>query len=203
MIEIRERQIVIDGGPRLVISGEIHYFRLQPDQWEDRILKLKGAGGNAVASYIPWLCHELRNGEIDLDGHTRPALDLGAFIDLCRAHGLWFIARPGPFVMAEMKNEGVPYRLYTDHPGDRAGDVGRQAGPDPDAGLHRPGVPGRVPHVVLARHPDHCRPADRRGGNVIALQLDNEVGMLSWVSNSPDLTDHVLHGVPRLAGDAR
>jgi beta-galactosidase len=31
-----------------------------------------------------------------------------------------------------------------------------------------------------------------RGGNVIAVQLDNEVGMLSWVSNSPDLTETVL-----------
>jgi len=30
------------------------------------------------------------------------------------------------------------------------------------------------------------------GGNVIGVQLDNEIGMLSWVSNCPDLTDHVL-----------
>jgi len=26
------------------------------------------------------------------------------------------------------------------------------------------------------------------GGNVIGLQLDNEIGMLAWVSNTPDLT---------------
>ena len=45
-----------------------------------------------------------------------PNLDLGAFIDLCHEHGLWFLARPGPFIMAEMKNEGLPYRLYTEHP---------------------------------------------------------------------------------------
>ncbi len=30
------------------------------------------------------------------------------------------------------------------------------------------------------------------GGPIIAVQLDNEVGMLDWVSNTPDLTDHVI-----------
>ena len=30
------------------------------------------------------------------------------------------------------------------------------------------------------------------GGNIIAVQLDNEIGMLSWISNAPDLTDNVL-----------
>jgi len=116
MFEIRDKQILIDGSPRLLISGEIHYFRLQRHDWEDRILKLKAAGGNTVASYIPWLCHELETGEIDLDGHTRPELDLGVFIDLCAVHDMYFFARPGPFIMAEMKNEGMPYRLYENHP---------------------------------------------------------------------------------------
>lgn len=31
-----------------------------------------------------------------------------------------------------------------------------------------------------------------RGGPVAAVQLDNEVGMLSWVSNTPELTDQML-----------
>jgi beta-galactosidase len=52
MIEIRDKQIVIDGQPRLLISGEVHYFRLQRSEWDDRILKLMAAGGNTVASYI-------------------------------------------------------------------------------------------------------------------------------------------------------
>jgi beta-galactosidase len=75
MIDIQDKQIVIDGSPCLLISGEIHYFRLPVEAWEDRIVKLKEAGGNTVASYIPWLCHELESGEIDLDGHSRPELD--------------------------------------------------------------------------------------------------------------------------------
>jgi beta-galactosidase len=192
MIEIRDRQIVIDGAPRLIISGEIHYFRLRRDEWEDRILKLKAAGGNTVASYIPWLCHELEGGEIDLDGHTRPELDLGAFIDLCAEHGLSFLARPGPFIMAEMKNEGIPYRLYEDHP--ELIPVGWDGAAAPVRTLDylapafleaARGWYAQVIPVIAAR-------LHGNGGNVIALQLDNEIGMLSWVTNTPDLTDHVI-----------
>ena len=116
MIQIQDKQILIDGEPRVVMAGEVHYFRVARDEWEQRILLLKEAGCNAVASYIPWLWHELPDGTIDVTGATRPERDVAAFIDLCAEHDLWFIARPGPFVMAELKNEGLPYRLYTDHP---------------------------------------------------------------------------------------
>ena len=115
-IDILNREIVIDGTPRLLISGEVHYFRLQRSDWQDRLDKAKQSGCNTIASYIPWLVHELENGEFDLDGHTREALDLGGFVDLCAANDLYFVARPGPFIMAELKNEGLPYRIYTDHP---------------------------------------------------------------------------------------
>ena len=30
------------------------------------------------------------------------------------------------------------------------------------------------------------------GGPVIGVQLDNEIGMLAWISNCPDLTDALL-----------
>lgn len=189
MISVERKRLLVHGRPRLLISGEIHYFRLPRDAWEDRILKLKAAGGTVAASYIPWLCHELPDGSFDLDGHSRPELDLGAFIDLCQEHGLMFIARPGPFIMAEMKNEGVPYRLYTDFP--EIVPVGWDGKPAPTrtidylAPRFLEAVEGWYAEVmaVLAQR------LIQHGGNIIAVQLDNEVGMLAWVSNSPDLTD--------------
>ncbi len=192
MIEIVNKQIRIDGKPQLIMSGEIHYFRLQRDEWQDRIDKLKLAGCNAVASYVPWLCHEPSKGEFDLDGHTRPELDLGGFIDLCRDNGLYFFLRPGPFIMAEMKNEGLPYWIYEQHP-----EI------VPSGWDGRPATTRTVDYLAPA-----FLEASRRwyaavmevaaprlqpnGGNIIAVQLDNEIGMLSWVSNGPDLTDLVL-----------
>ncbi|HVL25225.1 MAG TPA: beta-galactosidase [Thermomicrobiales bacterium] len=192
MIELRNKQILIDGQPRLLISGEVHYFRLQRAEWRDRLEKLRAAGGNTVASYIPWLCHEPTPGDYDLDGHTRPELDLGAFIDLCAELDLFFIARPGPFIMAEMKNEGVPYRLYEDHP--EIVPVGWDAQPASTRTLDylapafldasRDWYAHVIPVIAARLQPN--------GGNVIAVQLDNEIGMLSWVSNTPDLTDNVI-----------
>ncbi|SDP41926.1 beta-galactosidase [Pedococcus dokdonensis] len=192
MIQIQDDQILVDGQPRVVMAGEVHYFRVARDEWEQRILLLKEAGCNAVASYIPWLWHELPDGSIDVTGATRPERDVAVFIDLCAQHGLWFIARPGPFIMAELKNEGLPFRLYTEH-----------AEIVPTGWDGRP-APSRTVDYLAPAYLAECERwfgailpiiADRlqpHGGNVIAVQLDNEIGMLAWVTNSPDLTDHLV-----------
>ena len=191
-IQIQQKAILINSKPQLIISGEVHYYRLNREDWRDRLEKLRDAGCNTVASYIPWLCHEPVRGEFDLDGHTRDSLDLGAFIDLAHELGLWFIARPGPFIMAEMKNEGVPFYLYDDYP--EIVPVTWDGKPAPTRTLDY-----LAPNFLAATGIwfDHVMPvlADRliqHGGNIISVQLDNEVGMLSWVSNSPDLTDNVV-----------
>jgi hypothetical protein len=171
MIQARDRKILIDGTPRIIMCGEVHYFRLARDDWAGRLTSLKDAGCTAVASYIPWLWHELPDATIDVTGRTRPERDVAAFIDLCREHDLWFIARPGPFVMAELKNEGLPYRLYTEHPeivpptwDGRPAHLGRTARPDPHRRLPRPGLPRRDPPLVRHRPAAHRRtpPAARR-----------------------------------------
>lgn len=201
-------RILIDGEPRVVLAGEIHYFRLPRAEWADRLRAAAAAGLDTVASYIPWIWHELPDGTIDVTGATRPERDLGAFIDLCAEHGLWFIARPGPFQMAELKNEGLPYRLRREHP--EIHPVGWDA---------RPAVTRTVDYLAPAFLTEAARWYDavlpplvarqrEHGGPVIAVQLDNEVGMLDWVSNTPTLTDAALDDFAvwsdgRFAADAR
>ena len=85
-IEVKNGQVLIDGKPEIVISGEVHYYRLKREEWQDRLTKLKDAGLNAVASYIPWLCHEEEEGVFDF-GEERENLDVEAFIELCRVCG--------------------------------------------------------------------------------------------------------------------
>ena len=176
----------------LVLSGEIHYFRLEADEWENRLDAAVAMGINTIATYIPWLVHELPDGTFDLTGRTRPHLDLGRFLDLCAARGLAVIARPGPFVMAELKHEGLPYSLFRDHPE-----------------VVPPTWDGRAPDVTVVdyTHPAYlaaCRGwydavipllaarTPSRGGTVVGVQLDNEIGMLPWVTNSPDLSDRTV-----------
>lgn len=192
MIEIKNKQIIIDGKPELIMCGEIHYYRLDRSEWLDRIEKLKLSGCNAVATYVPWLCHEPIEGEVDLDGKTRPELDLGGFIDLCQENDLYFFVRPGPFIMAEMKNEGIPYWVYDKHP--EIVPIGWDQNPAPT-----PTIDYLAPNFLKETkkwYESIMKVVEPRlyqnGGNIIAVQLDNEVGMLSWVSNTPDLTDFVL-----------
>ena len=116
MVSVQNRQILIDNKPVIIRAGEIHYYRLEKSEWQDRIDKLKAAGMTAVASYIPWLCHEEKRGRFDLDGHNRENLDVIGFIELCQKNDLYFIARPGPFIMAEMKNEGIPFWVSRTYP---------------------------------------------------------------------------------------
>ena len=125
-------------------------------------------------------------------GHTRPELDLGAFIDLCRENGLQFIARPGPFIMSELKNEGLPFWLYDKHPEIVPVTWDGKTATTSTVDYLAPAFLqesrrwyGEVMKILKPR-------LHANGGNVIAMQLDNEIGMLSWVSNSPDLTDNVL-----------
>ncbi|SEA44826.1 beta-galactosidase [Leifsonia sp. 21MFCrub1.1] len=199
---LERARIVIDGEPRMVLAGEIHYFRLARADWEDRIRAAVDAGLNAVASYIPWIWHELPDGTIDVTGESRPERDLGAFIDLCAEHGLWFIARPGPFQMAELKNEGLPHRLRREHP--EIHPVGWDGAPASTRTVDylAPAFLAEAERwydAVLAPLAERQR---EHGGPVIAVQLDNEVGMLDWVSNTPTLTDQAVREFSAASGIA-
>lgn len=189
-VEFRNQQVVIDGQPTLVVAGEVHYFRLEKAEWRDRLEKLAASGANAVATYIPWLVHEMPDGSIDVSGTTADWRDVGAFLDLANELGLYAIARPGPFIMAELKNEGVPYRLY-DMQGTRAQSWGGRENPTRTLDYSSPEFLGEVERWFEAIIPVLAVRQISRGGNVIAVQLDNEIGMLSWVSNSPDLSPGV------------
>ncbi|UKI30474.1 MAG: beta-galactosidase [Lentisphaeria bacterium] len=46
-------------------SGAMHYFRIHPDDWKDRLRKLKQCGLNTVETYIAWNFHEEEEGEFN------------------------------------------------------------------------------------------------------------------------------------------
>lgn len=52
----------IEGKPTYLYSGEFHYFRVPKADWRKRMELFKEAGGNCVATYIPWLIHEPTEG---------------------------------------------------------------------------------------------------------------------------------------------
>ncbi|GAB3933191.1 beta-galactosidase [Micromonospora vulcania] len=198
---LQNRRIVVDGRPRLLLAGEVHYFRLARADWADRLDRLRECGADTVATYVPWLWHELPDGTVDLTGRTHEQRDLAGFLDLAHERGLHAVVRPGPFIMAEVKNEGIPYRVYDEHPHllpstwDGAPIATRTVDYlAPEFLAAADGWYAEVMPVIAER-------LAGRGGPVIAVQLDNEIGMLSWVTNSPDLTDLLCEDLRRWAVD--
>ena len=198
-VRLERRRLLVDGRPRILMSGEVHYFRLHREDWADRLDKLVASGCDAVAAYMPWLVHETADGRIDLTGETSEYRDVVGFLDLAAERGLLVIARPGPFVMAELKNEGIPFRVYDENPA--AVPLGWDGKPAPSRTLDylEPGYLAAAEEWYAAIMPVLSERQVSRGGPVAAVQLDNEVGMLSWVTNTPELSDHFVAGLAEQA----
>ena len=100
----------LNGKEFKVISGGIHYFRVVPEYWRDRLEKLKAMGCNTVETYVAWNLHEPRKGEFNFEG----ILDLRKFIKIAQEVGLWVIVRPSPYICAEWEFGGLPAWLIAD-----------------------------------------------------------------------------------------
>lgn len=96
--------------PFQIISGSIHYFRIVPEYWRDRMEKLKAMGCNAVETYIPWNMHEPQKGVFCFDG----MMDIGRFVRLAQELGLYVILRPSPYICAEWEFGGLPAWLLAE-----------------------------------------------------------------------------------------
>lgn len=104
--EVRD-DFYVNGEKIKIISGGVHYFRILPEYWEDRLIKLKKLGCNTVETYIPWNLHEKRKGEYDFTG----ILDIAEFVRIAQKLGLWVILRPSPYICAEWEFGGLPWWL--------------------------------------------------------------------------------------------
>ncbi len=104
----------IDGQPEYLVSGEFHYFRVPHEDWARRMRLFKEAGGNCIATYVPWVIHEKKEGEIVFG--DEPNRDLKAFLETARAEGLMVVLRPGPYQYSELLNDGLPTWLLEDYP---------------------------------------------------------------------------------------
>ena len=62
-VDYTNHQFIKDGQPFQYISGSIHYFRVHPDQWDDRLKRIRALGLNAIQTYAPWNLHEPTPGK--------------------------------------------------------------------------------------------------------------------------------------------
>jgi beta-galactosidase len=158
VLEITDDGFVLDGQPFWILSGGLHYFRVHPDQWPDRLHKARLMGLNTVETYVPWNLHEPAPGTFTFDG----ILDLPRFIDLAAAENLHVLLRPGPYICAEWEGGGLPSWLLA----------------DPDIALRSsdPAFLSAVDAYLEALLPIVLPRLGSRGGPILAVQVENEYG---------------------------
>lgn len=190
--DVRDGQFRLNGQPHFVHAAEFHYFRTPADQWVQRLSLLQDAGFNTVAAYIPWLWHQPQPGVTDLDGHTHALRDLAGFLDLAAEMGFHIIARPGPYIMAETINEGIPPWVFDEFP--QAAFIDQDGSRQNIASYLQPdflhAVEGWYQAVFAVLAPRQIS----QGGRIVMIQLDNEMGMIQWVRNIVDTNpDTIAH----------
>ncbi|XP_069470210.1 beta-galactosidase-1-like protein 2 isoform X2 [Ambystoma mexicanum] len=156
---------LLEGVPFRILGGSMHYFRVPREYWQDRMLKMKACGLNTLTTYVAWNMHEAAKGIYDFTGN----LDLGAFLRIAEEVGLWVILRPGPYICAEWDFGGLPswllrdkkMKLRTTYPGFTAA------------------VDAYFDHLI----PTVLELQYKKGGPIIAVQVENEYGAYAKDSN--------------------
>lgn len=186
-IELTKGQFRINGKPFFIFSGEIHYFRVPHQDWEDRIGKAKDAGLNTVSSYIPWRWHEFKKGQFDFTGRSKGERNLLKFITLLKKYGLYFFCRPGPITHGEIRDNGLPAWLVGNHPEillrRRDGSILDQVS------YLNPTYLNYVRKWYAKVMPIIARHQITNGGNIIMVQLDNEISMINWLAKQFDYSE--------------
>ncbi len=148
---------LVDGRRTYLWAGEFHYFRLpSPSLWLDIFQKMKAAGFNATSLYFDWGYHSPAPGVYDFTG----VRDVDELLDMAQQAGLYVIARPAPYINAEVDGGGLPPWLGTKNVHNRTNDPAFLSYADQwltqiDA--------------ILARHQ-----LTNGTGSVIAYQVENE-----------------------------
>ncbi len=147
----------LDGQEFKILSGAIHYFRIQPEDWYHSLYNLKALGFNTVETYVPWNMHEPKKGQFDFQG----ILDIEKFLQIAQDLGLYAIVRPSPFICAEWEFGGMPAWLLTE-------DMRIRSSDDPYlqavADYYDELLPRLVPRLL------------DKGGNILMMQVENEYG---------------------------
>ncbi len=114
-VEIRQNTVWVNRKKVPLVSGEVHYWRLNPHYWGEILDRVKEMGIEVVATYVPWDYHEYQKGKFDFTGATDETRNLKGFLELTRQKGFWVIIRPGPYIYSEWPNEGAPSYAYKYH----------------------------------------------------------------------------------------
>ncbi|CAA9958345.1 Beta-galactosidase [Pyrenophora teres f. maculata] len=100
-----EDSLFVHGERIFLYSGEVHPYRLPvPTLYLDIFQKIKALGYNGVSFYVDWALLEGTPGVYREEG----VFDLQPFFDAAKEAGIYLLARPGPYINAEVSGGGFP-----------------------------------------------------------------------------------------------
>jgi len=109
VVRIENGVCYVDGRRKMLVTADYPYYRDAPAHWADRLCKIRNCDIDVITTYIPWRHHQLERGALpDFNGCTRGNRDVLGFLGLCRELELQVIAKPGPFIHAEINYGGLP-----------------------------------------------------------------------------------------------
>lgn len=176
MLSIDGDQFLLDDRPFRILSGAMHYFRVLPEYWRDRLEKMRQFGLNTLETYVAWNLHEPRPGEFNFSGR----LDLVKYLETAAEVGLKVILRPGPYICSEWDFGGLPSWLMKD--------------PNLQVRCMYPPYLEAVDRFFEALLPPLQPLFASRGGPIIAMQVENEYGSFG---NDKQYLDHLVQVVRR------
>ncbi|MEI6885269.1 MAG: beta-galactosidase [Bacteroidota bacterium] len=173
-------------------SGEIHYFRIKRELWDKHLEAAKEAGLSTISTYIPWAWHEPEESVFDFEGTTCPERDLKGWLERCQAYGLNCIVKPGPFILAEFRGAGLPdwfleeYREQLKMRNSRG-----EIFPSDGVSLFNIKYLEKVGLWYDKIMPFISEREISSGGNIIMMQICNEIGVFSWLAKQADYSNAV------------
>lgn len=167
---IANDQFMLNNRSFIVKAGCVHYFRIAPSHWANRLARMRALGLNAIEMYVPWNFHESAPGVVDL---SSPSRDIVSFIQLAHSYQLLVFLRPGPYICAEWEGGGLPAFL-----------------------LAEAGMQIRTYNMPFLKHVQRWLSTlytllrsnqllHRDGGPIVAVQIENEYGFYGDVAQNP------------------
>jgi hypothetical protein len=114
-VSISEKKVWVGDTPVSLLSGEVHYWRLDPNSWRAALERVREMGIKTVATYACWDYHQIAPGQYDFTGVTDPRRNMVGFLELLTEMDFWIIFRPGPYIYSEWSNNGVPDKAAQYH----------------------------------------------------------------------------------------
>lgn len=178
-LTIRNERFYLDCDPELLVSGSVHYWRLDRFRWSMILDRVREMGFGTICTYVPWGVHETAPGEFDF-GEINPDYNLDAFLTLCEEKDMHVLLRPGPHVNSEITYFGFPKRIVHDPEIQSVTADGTPViFPSPPRMFPVPSYASEKFYLEVGIYFDRVAPIIREhlhpAGCIIAVQADNEL----------------------------